>query len=94
MQQEEGLVNKMFEDIVYITFSMSEINLIDFSQLPNISPNAIRKSLDGTKGILKWKGETPECINLLTTKSQFYNHQEMFEIVNTSEWSEPYVFGD
>jgi hypothetical protein len=84
----------MYEDIVYITFSMSEIDLVDFNQLSYVTPNAIRKSLDGSKGILKWKGEAPECINLLTTKSQFYSHQEMFEIVNTSEWSEPYVFED
>jgi hypothetical protein len=79
----------MYEDVTYITFSLTEINLINFDEVLQTSANTIRRSIDQTKGIISWKGNTPSCVNLLTTKSQFYTHAEMFQIVNTSEWVDP-----
>ena len=43
-----------------------------------------RQSLDGTKTILKWNGDTPSCFEGMTT----YSHSEILEILNNSEWVE------
>ena len=54
-------------------------------QLENLCANAIqsgvgnlRKTLDGTKAILKWDGDTPDCFDGMTT----YNHSQILAILN------------
>ena len=60
-------------------------------QLQDLVANAIqtgtstlRKSLDSTKAILKWDGDTPSCFNGMTT----YSHSEILTTLATSEWTE------
>ena len=62
----------------------------DDEQLENLCANAIqtsvstlRKTLDGTKAILKWDGDTPDCFDGMTT----YNHSEILTELNKSEWT-------
>jgi|TARA_R100000664_G_scaffold19160_1_gene28305 hypothetical protein len=47
------------------------------------SKNTLRKSLDGTKAILKWNGDTPSCFDGMTT----YNYSEILTELSSSEWS-------
>ena len=69
------------------------ITLADYTdeQLENLVANAIqtsvgtlRKSLDNTKAILKWDGDTPSCFNGMST----YSHSEILTTLATSEWTE------
>ena len=69
------------------------ITLADYSEeeLDNLCANAIqsnagtlRKTLDGSKAILKWDGDTPSCFNGLTT----YTHSEILTELAKSAWSE------
>ena len=64
----------------------------DDEQLENLCANAIqtsvstlRKTLDGTKAILKWDGNTPEVFDGMTT----YNHSEIKTELAKSTWTEP-----
>ncbi len=68
------------------------ITLADYTdeQLQNLVANAIqtsvntlRKSVDGTKAILKWDGDTPEGFEGITT----YTHSEIRTTLSTSEWT-------
>jgi hypothetical protein len=68
------------------------ITLDDYTddQLENLVSNAIqsgvrtlRKSLDDTKAILKWDGDTPSCFDGMTT----YNRSEIKTILSGSDWS-------
>ena len=68
------------------------ITLADYTdeQLENLVANAIqssvgtlRKSLDNTKAILKWDGDTPSCFDGMTT----YSHSEILTILATSVWT-------
>ena len=43
----------------------------------------LRKTLDGSKAILKWDGDTPSCFDGLTT----YNHSEILEELAKSAWT-------
>jgi len=61
-------------------------------QLENLCANAIqtsvstlRKTLDGTKAILKWDGDTPEVFDGMTT----YNHSEILTELDKSAWTTP-----
>jgi len=47
------------------------------------SVNTLRKSVDTTKAILKWDGDTPEVFNGMTT----YSHSQILEILATLEWT-------
>ena len=69
------------------------ITLADYSdvELDNLCFNAIqtsvdtlRKSLDGSKAILKWDGDTPSCFDGMTT----YTHSEILTELAKSDWSE------
>ena len=61
-------------------------------QLENLVANAIqtsvgtlRKSLNNTKAILKWDGDTPSCFDGMTT----YSHSEILTSLATNVWTEP-----
>lgn len=70
------------------------ITLADYTdeQLQNLVAYAIqtgvatlRKSVDGTKAILKWDGDTPEVFDSITS----YSHNEIRTILATDEWTSP-----
>lgn len=44
----------------------------------------LRKSLDASKAVLKWNGNTPSCFDGMT----IYNHSEILTILNNSDWKE------
>ena len=47
------------------------------------SMDTLRKTLDGSKAILKFEGDTPNCFDGLTT----YNHSEILEELAKSAWT-------
>ena len=68
------------------------ITLADYDSTETFIENSIqhsigtvRKSLDGTKALFKWEGDTPSCFDGMTV----YNHAEILAILATSEWSDP-----
>jgi hypothetical protein len=66
----------------YVIFEMINANLIDFSLVEETSLETLRLSLDTTKCVLKFEGETPAFLVGL----QQHNHEEILEIMSTSEW--------
>jgi len=48
------------------------------------SMDTLRKTLDGSKAILKFDGNTPSCFDGLTT----YNHSEILTELAKSAWTE------
>ena len=71
----------------FIIFSMSEVNIIDFSEVLETSENTLRKSLDGTKSFVKYDGLMPTSISSLTTKEGPYTQSQMVSILSGSDWS-------
>jgi len=68
------------------------ITLSDYTdeELENLVFNAIqtgvdtlRKTLDNSKALLKWDGDTPSCFDGLIT----YNYEEINAILVGSDWS-------
>ena len=78
-----------YENRKFMIFNVSELELIDFTQVCETSIYTIRKSVDETKTFVKWDGLMPECVNNLITKEGPYTYEEMLAILSTSEWTDP-----
>ena len=48
------------------------------------SMDTLRKTLNGTKAILKWNGDTPDCFDGITA----YTHSEIREELKGSDWTD------
>ena len=80
----------MYDNRQYAVFAVSELNLIDFSQVLETSVDTVRKSVDGTRTFVKWDGvEQPACINSLTTIEGTYTHEAILAILNGADWASP-----
>jgi hypothetical protein len=73
----------------FMIFNISELPLIDFTQVCETSADTVRKSVDETKTFVKWDGTIPQCVADLTTKEGPYTYDEMLEILATDEWTSP-----
>jgi len=75
----------------YAIISISDLELIDFSQIGETSSRTIRLNLDETQFVIKWEiGFTPTFIkNGKVTPIEILSHSECLELMSTSEWSEP-----
>jgi hypothetical protein len=71
----------------YVIFSVSELDKINFEEVLETSAETVRKSVDETKTFVKWKGEAPASVQSLTTKSQYYTHEEILNILSGQEWT-------
>lgn len=80
-----------YEQRQFMIFNISELPKIDFTQVCETSIDTVRKSIDGTKTFVKWEGETvPSSVENLTTKEGAYTYDEIYAILQTSEWSQPF----
>ncbi len=69
-------------------FNVSELELIDFSQVLETSIDTVRKSVDETKTFVKWDGNIiPPSVESLTTKEGPYTYDEILTILNGPEWT-------
>ena len=60
----------------YAILNTSDINTVDFSKVKQTDANSVRKTLDGSKFVIKFEGDTPDFLNGVT----LYTNQEMIEI--------------
>ena len=74
----------MFENRKWIIINISDITNEMIENSIQTSIDTLRKSLDETKAILKYNGRKPSCFYNMDT----YNHSEIKEILNGSDWSE------
>lgn len=74
----------------YAIISTTDLDKVDFTQVDQTSAETVRKSLDGSKFVLKWyHGEEPTFITDGTiVPLQTLTHAECLDLMNTPEWSE------
>lgn len=79
-----------YENRKFMIFNVSELELIDFTEVCETSIETVRKSVDQTKTFVKWDSvEIPSSVELLTTKEGPYTYEEILNILSTPEWTEP-----
>jgi hypothetical protein len=80
------MATEIYQNRKFMVFNVSELNLIDFSQVLETSEETVRKSLDETKTFVKWDGDIPSCVDSLTTKEGPYTYDEIIEILSGTDW--------
>jgi hypothetical protein len=73
----------------FVIFDVTELPLIDFSQVYETSIDTVRKSVDQTKTFVKFDLPTPSSVLSLTTKSQEYTYDEILVILSGPKWTSP-----
>lgn len=75
----------------YAVIDITDLELIDFSQIEETSSITIRKSIDNTQFVIKWQeGQEPTFIeNGTVIPVGTYDHHAILELMDTPAWSEP-----
>ena len=73
----------MYENRKWVIVNVSDITEEMIFNAIQSSMSTLRKSLDGSKAILKWEGDTPSCFDGMTT----YSHSEILTELNKSDWT-------
>ena len=68
----------------WVIVNASDITEEMISSAMQSSMSTLRKTLDDTKAILKWDGDTPTCFDGMTT----YSHSEILTELAKSTWTE------
>lgn len=84
-----GIKLMIYEDRNYLIFEVSELELVDFSQVLETSADTVRKSIDQTKTFVKWEGSTPSFVSSMQTAEGPYSYEEITSILSTTAWTEP-----
>ena len=81
----------MHNNKTYAVIDLTDISLIDFTQIAQSSPSTIRKSLDDTQFVIKWEnGYTPTFItDASVVPVGIYDHHAILELMSTEKWSKP-----
>jgi hypothetical protein len=80
----------MHNNKTYAVINLTDISLIDFTQVAQSSASTIRKSLDDTQFVIKWEeGYTPTFItDASVVPVGIYDHHAILELMATDKWSE------
>ena len=73
----------MYENRHWVIVDVSVITEEMITNAIQTSIDTLRKTLDGSKAILKWEGDTPSCFDGMTT----YSHSEILEELAKSTWT-------
>jgi hypothetical protein len=71
----------------FMIFNVSELPLIDFTQVHETSQDTVRRSVDATLTFVKWDGAMPSSVEALTTKQGPYTYDEILTILSGPEWT-------
>ena len=71
----------------FMIFNVSELPLIDFTQVCETSQDTVRRSTDTTLTFVKWDGAIPSSVEALTTKQGPYTYDEILTILSGPEWT-------
>lgn len=74
----------------YLIIKITDIDKIIFDEILQTSKDTVRRSIDNTKFIIKYnKYESLTFINLLNLPDGPYTHDEIIDILQSSEWTIP-----
>tara|TARA_R100000781_G_scaffold81963_2_gene50530 strand:+ start:923 stop:1174 length:252 start_codon:yes stop_codon:yes gene_type:complete len=65
----------------YVIINKEMVEAVDFKQVIETSKSTLRYSLDGSKTILKFMGETPAFLE----GEKVYSHDEIIEQINNPD---------
>ena len=76
-------------DRKYLIIPATEVKKVDFDQVLEFSELTLSYSGDGKKTFIKWTGDDPDFISTLKKAEGPYSHEELLEIIRSSDWTNP-----
>ena len=83
------VIEQEYPDRRFVIFNVTELNQINFNQVFETDSETVRKSVDETKTFVKYDIPMPSSVASLTTKSQEYTYDEILQILQSTEWTDP-----
>jgi hypothetical protein len=74
--------------LIYAIINISDINLIDFSQIGETNADTLRKNIAQTQFVIKWNTEPSFISDGSVVPVQTYDHHSILELMATPEWTE------
>lgn len=74
--------------LVYAIINVSDISLIDFSQIGETNSDTLRKNVAETQFVIKWNTEPSFIADGSVVPVGTYSHTEILEIMATPEWTQ------
>ncbi len=65
------------DNLKYAILNTSDIGTVDFTKVKQADANSVRKSLDGSKFIVKFEGNTPDFLDGIT----LYTNEEILAVI-------------
>ena len=72
---------------IYSIINISDLSKIDFSQVIETSENTIRKSIDESEFVIKYKTEPSFISDGTVTPVQTLSHKNCLNLMATTEWT-------
>ncbi len=76
-----------YENRKFYILDVSQLDLVDFSQILETSKETVRKSTDESKTFIKFDGEYPQFLDNITSKEGPYTYNEIIEILSGTAWT-------
>ena len=73
----------------YAIISTTDIDNVDFAQVPEKNNQYLRYSLDGTEFVIKWNTEPTFIADGTVVPLQTLTHEQALTLMASAEWSEP-----
>lgn len=73
----------------YAIIAVADIDSVDFSQVGENSADTVRRSIDGTKFVLKWDTEPTFIADGTIVPISILGYEACLDLMATAEWSEP-----
>ena len=73
----------------YAIISTTDIDKVDFTQVPEKNNQYLRYSLDGTEFVIKWNTEPSFITDGTVVPVEELTHANALILMATAEWSEP-----
>jgi len=86
-----NIKSEKYKNRNFLILNVSEIYLIDFSELLETSSETLRKNNYDTKTVIKWEDKKPKFVNDLKTAEGPYTYDQIIDILNTDEWKKPII---
>ena len=74
----------------YIIVPSEHLEKVEFLKVKQTSPRSLRYSLDRKHFLLKYEGDQPKFVFLITQDAiglPEYTHEQIIQILNGSEWT-------
>ena len=73
----------MYENRKWVIVNVSDITEEMIASAIQTSMGTLRKTVDGSKAILKWEGDTPSCFEDM----KIYTHSEILTELRKADWT-------